>query len=297
MEMEPVETVRGRSRRMKLARMAVFDREAYIPSRKLRRMSDVSQVWVITCSLARADAGLDKEGALDAHSPERRGTYLGSGFGCTQTTWEYLLGMLRDGAGMANPFLFSESVANAPAGYSAIEMDTRAASITFTCGDASAAAAVAFAARAIRTGRLDLAYCGGVEMFSPPCFARWRRWARPRSSARSVCSPPRVDGCGASRGARVYAELAADASASDPCGRRHRLDPRPGPFAGAMRRAARMAGGEPRDLFLHACGLTAADDAERRAAKEVFPRAPIHEISSITGSLSAAGGLNSQPPL
>ena len=53
-----------------------------------------------------------------------------------------------------------------------------------------------------------------------------------------------------------------------------------------------MAGGEPRDLFLHACGSTAADDAERRAAKEVFPRAPIHEISSITGSLSAAGGLN-----
>ena len=192
--------------------------------------------------------------------------------------------MLRDGAGMANPFLFSESVANAPAGYSAIEMDTRAASITFTCGDASAAAAVAFAARAIRTGRLDLAYCGGVEMFSLPLLRALATMGSPSfigegpalllesmDAARSCAERASTPSWPPMRARRTLVAGATDWTRDLALRRRDA----PGGAHG-RRRAARS--------LPHACGSTAADDAERRAAKEVFPRAPIHEISSITGA-------------
>ena len=42
------------------------------------------------------------------------------------------------------------------------------ASFTFTCGDASAQVAVWRAADAIRAGRVDVAWAGGIDLMVPP---------------------------------------------------------------------------------------------------------------------------------
>jgi len=285
---ERVETIRGQARELKLSRIAPFDRERYLPSRKLRRMGELSQVWVIATMLALEDAARPTP---DPCPPDRRGTYLGTGFGCTQTTWEYLDGMLRDGAGMANPFQFSESVANAPAGHSAIELDTRGASVTLTCGDASAAASVSLAARAIRDDRIDMAWCGGVEMFSEPLL---RILATVGTSGHlgegCVCFLLEALDSARGRGARIYAEVAADTTASDPSAGAAEWTCDQTLIASTMRRAA--TGAEARTVFLHAPGSPAADQAERRAAADVCPQARLFETTSMSGSLSAAGGFN-----
>ena len=108
--MEEIVSTRGKRRRMRVARLAPFARDSVLPARSLRRMGDVSQIWTICCLLAARQAGMESPAACPA-PPDRRGTFLGTGLGCTDTTWDYLKGLDADGAGMGNPFLFSESVA------------------------------------------------------------------------------------------------------------------------------------------------------------------------------------------
>lgn len=291
---ESVDTMRGRRREMRLARVPAFDREEFLPARRLRRMGDLSQVWTIACLAAHADAGFGTEPSATACPPEQRGTFLGTGFGCIGTTWEYLQGLFRDGSGMASPSLFSESVANAPAGHSAIELDTRGASVTFTCGDGSAAAAVAAGARAIRNGRVKLAYCGGVEMLSPPLL----------SVLASVGTAPFVgEGCAClvlesresalARGARAYAEVAGTASGADPACPLTTWSSDSSSMAGVLRRAVEQSGEAAIEkVFLHACGAPEAEEAERHAAALVCPAAEMFRTSDVVGSFAAAGGLN-----
>lgn len=293
---ESVPTLRGRRRDMRVARVAPFDRESYLPARKLRRMGELSQIWTIACLLARSDAGLDSpESGADPHPPERRGTFLGTGFGCLGETWEYLEGLSRDGAAMANPFLFSESVANAPAGHSAVELDARGHSCTFTCGDASAAAAVAAAASSIRDDRVTLAYCGGVELLPEPIVQVLAALGAPGFLGEGcVALVLESLDCARARGARVYAEVAGHASASDPRCRPTEWSTDAIRMAGVMRRAVERTGDGSGvgKVFLHACGSPPAEEAEGRAVVSVFPKAEAVRASRVFGTLAAAAGFN-----
>ncbi len=294
--MERIETLRGRSRQVRVARIPSFDRGEHIPARKLRRMGEVSQIWMIACLLARADAGLDKDAA--AAPPERRGTFVGTGYGCTDTTWDYLVGLYQDGAGVANPFLFSESVANAPAGHSAIELDTRGASVTFTCADASAATAVEFGARAIREDRVDIAWCGGVDLMSAPLLrALASLGAADFVGEGAACLVLESERHARQRGARILAVLAGSGIASDPAAPASGWGVDPGPPAAAIRRALDRAGlepavpGRPLRAYLHPCGGTAADTAQQRAVEALLPSATFERPGRVSGTLAAAGGL------
>jgi 3-oxoacyl-[acyl-carrier-protein] synthase II len=292
---ESVPTLRGRGREMRVARVATLDRESFLSPGKLRRMGDLSQIWTIACMMARSDAGFDSPGpAADRHAPERRGTFLGTGLGCLRETWDYLEGVGRDGAAMANPFLFSESVANAPAGQSAVELDARGHNCTFTCGDASAAAAAAVAASSIADGRVTLAYCGGVELLPPPVVRVLAALGAPGFLG---------EGCVAlvleslesarARGARIYAEVAGRASASDPRCRATEWSTDTIRMAGAMRRAVERSGRSGvGKVFLHACGSPPAEQAEDRAVDSVFPNVQTVRASRVFGSLAAAAGFN-----
>ncbi len=298
-EVLEVEAAGGRKRPVRLARLAPFDRQVFLPPRKLRRMGELSQLWVICCLMARSDAGWEGAGGV-LPPPGKRGTFLGTGFGCVDTTWEYLEGMLRDGAATANPFLFAESVANAPAGHSAIELDTRGADITLTCGDASAAAALEMAARAIRDGRLEMACCGGVELAPEPLV-------RILASLRSPLFLGEGGAClvlesldlARSRGARIYGEVAGGALASDPEAPATGYSRDPGALERILRRAlasagrgSRLPGEAIRKIFLHAAGSPRADAAERRAVERTCPGVPTETVAAKAGALAAAGGLN-----
>jgi len=292
---ETFDTPRGRRREMRVARIAPFDPEPFIPARKLRRMDEVSQVWTVACMLAHSDAGLDAAGSPDLpYPPEDRATFLGTGLGCIAATWEYLRELTAEGAAMANPFLFSESVANAPAGHSAIELDARGPNCTLTCADASAVAALSAAARSIRDGRAKLAYCGGLELLPSLAVQTLAALGAPGFLG---------EGCVAlvleslesalSRRARIYAEVAGLASGSDPrCGSSEwsRDADR---MAGVLRRAVKRSGRPAvRKVFLHASGFGAADEAESRAAAAVFPDAPVIRPSLVFGTLAAASGFS-----
>jgi len=289
---EEVEALRGRSHRVRVARIPPFDRGEHIPPRKLRRMGDVSQIWMIACLLARNDARLDDAATAP---PGRRGTFAGTGYGCIDTTWDYLVGLYNDGAGVANPFLFSESVANAPAGHSAIELDTRGASVTFTCADVSAAAAVEFGARAVREGRVDLVYCGGVDLMSTPLLRALTAFGTVEFVGEgAACIILESERHARQRGARVYAELAGSGMASDPSAPAAGWGTDPGPLGAAIRRAldrARREADGPVRAFLHPCGDAAAEAAQRTAVKGLLPEAILEQPGRVTGSLAGAGGL------
>ncbi len=290
--MERIEARRGRPHVMRVARCAPFQRESVLTSRTLRRMGELSQIWTICCLQAARDGGFEDL----ACPPERRGTFLGTGFGCTDTTWEYLRGLHADGAGMANPFLFSESVANAPAGHSAIELDTRGTAISLTCADASAATAVAHAARAIAHDRLDAAWCGGVEILSEPLLHVLATLAVPFASEGAVCFLLEPLASARARGARVHAELAGWGEASDPAAPAVDWSINPAPMEQALRaalqRAPREAGQLPLSVYLHAAWEGPARDAEQEAARRVCPEARTLEVSRRLGPLGAAGGFS-----
>ena len=292
---ESVDTLRGRRRELRLCRLAPFDRETFLPAHKLRRMDELSQVWTIACLEARADAGLEATDSGEAHhSPESRATFLGTGFGCIECTWTYLETISTGGAAAANPFLFSESVANAPAGHSAIELDARGQNCTLTCGDASAVAAVAAGTQAIRDGRAEIAYCGGVELFPPPLVRVLAAAGAPAFLGEGcVCLVLESLESARARRARIYAEIAGRAAASDPgCGSTEwSVDV--ARMASVLRRVAH--GDVPRTVrkvFLHASGSEAAESAESAAAALVFPDAPTVAVAHVFGSMAAAGGFS-----
>lgn len=293
---ESIESIHGRRVAMRLARIPDFPRSEFLPARSLRRMGEAARLWTIACLLARNDASLDADGTPPA--PERCGTFLGTGFGCIDTTWDYLKGMIEDGPGVANPFLFSESVANAPAGHSAIVLDTQGASVTFTCGDASALTAVDFAARAIREGRVDLTYCGGVELLSPQLLRVLASIGSPAFAGEgAACLVLESAESAARRGAGVHAILAGAGIASDPCASPSDWSSDPAPLASAIRRAMDGAHGtDPGEtpvatVTLHAPGAPRADDMERRAVDDTAPRARRVIPSAVFGAYTAAGGI------
>lgn len=284
---ETIRTLRGREVEMRLARLAPFERESLLPPGRLRRMSELSQVWTIACLTARADAG------ETFHPPARRGIYLGTGFGCIDATWDYLQGLVRDGTAQASPLLFSESVSNAPAGHSAIELEAQGASETLTSGDGSAAAAVASAFRAVRDGRVDVAYAGGVELLLDPLPRVLAGIGAPRFLGEGcACLVLESLDAARARGARVYAEILGVALAADPACPAEQWSRNPEPIAAVLRSANRAAGGSNVErVFLHVCGSPASRAAERSAAEQVWPGCAPIVPARVFGDLAAAGGI------
>jgi 3-oxoacyl-[acyl-carrier-protein] synthase II len=75
--------------------------------------------------------------------------------------------ILTEGAGAAQPFYFSECVANAPAAQLAIAVGARGPNVTLTQRESGPLLAVARAAQAVREGRVDRAFAGAVEELTP----------------------------------------------------------------------------------------------------------------------------------
>ena len=243
---------------VRAARLPEIDRTALLSPAQRRRMSLLSQDWVISCLLARADAGLQsaspspmQEPSHGMPPPMRSAVCLGTAFGGLECTAAYLEGIGRDGLGLGNPFLFSESVANAPAGHAAIALDCRGLNVSLTCGDASGVAAVDCGARAIRDGRADMAFAGGVEeMTSPLMTVLARLGVAPIEAAEWRRRGPRRTGSSRS------------------------------PAAGGSPAAARTGARPPAPAAVPAPGEGAAcfllEERERALARGVTPYAEIH---------------------
>lgn len=139
------------------------DLSRWVSSADARRMSFPSKLVVAAARMALAEAGI---GHAEAGGP-RTGVYLSTTFGTSLFTERLLKQILLEGAEAAQPFFFSECVANAPAAQLAVAVGARGPNVTLTQRESGPLLAVARAAQAVREGRVDRAFAGAVEELTP----------------------------------------------------------------------------------------------------------------------------------
>lgn len=131
-----------------------------------RRMCLPSRLAVSAAIQATSEAGLAEPGD---HVPDGDATAV-----CLGTAWgsiSYTLRLLRQieeaGPGSISPFLFTETVANAPAGQVAIRLGARGPNLTLTQREASGTAALVRGAALVASGRARRVLAGATDEISP----------------------------------------------------------------------------------------------------------------------------------
>jgi 3-oxoacyl-[acyl-carrier-protein] synthase II len=135
----------------------------WLPAAEARRMGPPSRLAVAAARMALADAGLDP--ALLAGPGTA--VVLSTAFGPCSFSEALLRQVLRDGPESASPYLFTESVANAPAAQIAIACGARGPNVTLCQREAGPLLAVARGAAEVAAGRAERALVGAVDEMPP----------------------------------------------------------------------------------------------------------------------------------
>jgi 3-oxoacyl-[acyl-carrier-protein] synthase II len=213
-----------------------LDLSPWVSPARARRMSLPSRFACAAAAMALADAGL----AAGATGRGQSAVVLATAFGTANFAEQLIREILLEGPENASPFLFSESVANAPAAQVAIAAEARGANVAVTQREAGPLQAVILAARELRLGRSRIALAGCYEEVNPlvhAVLARFRALAptggggaaRPFDRERagflaaegSTVLVLERAGDAAARGARALAELVAWEQAFDPTASAH----------------------------------------------------------------------------
>lgn len=129
-------------------------------ARELRRADDFIRLAVVGGFQALAAAPIREL------LPEQRGIFLGTAFGPLETNFQSLGSLINDGEGQISPTLFSHSVYNAAAGYTARLLEIRGPAVTLTDYGWPFLLALAEARLAVAAGRVERALVLGVEVYS-----------------------------------------------------------------------------------------------------------------------------------
>ncbi len=201
----------------------------WVPPIEARRMSPPSRMAVAAMRMAIAGAGL---AAADLAGP-RTAVVMATAFGPSSFSEALLRQILLEGPDAASPYLFTESVANAPAAQIALACHAQGASITLCQREAGALLALARGAAEVAGGRADRALVGTVDEISPLVHAlldRYGALAHPAETGRPFdrrrCGIVAADGAtvlvveseeaAARRGQAPLARVLAWGSAFDP---------------------------------------------------------------------------------
>jgi 3-oxoacyl-(acyl-carrier-protein) synthase len=174
----------GGSRRALLTPIASLAR--WVPAAEARRMGPPSRLAVAATRMALAESGLSP--ALLAGPGTA--VVMSTAFGPTSWSEALLRQILLDSPESASPYLFTESVANAPAAQIAIACGARGANVTLCQREAGPLLAVARGAAEVAAGRAERVLVGAVDELSPLLHAMLDRFgalARPRSGAARDC--------------------------------------------------------------------------------------------------------------
>ncbi len=139
-----------------------FTPKEFISGKNLRKMDCLSRMAAASARMAIDDAGV----TIDASNRDRVGIVLGVAFGSTDVSAEFAGTLFTDGPGMVYPILVPNTVMNAPAGHTSIELEFRGINSTINHREASSETAIAYAASEIRRGSADVMLTGGVEIIS-----------------------------------------------------------------------------------------------------------------------------------
>jgi 3-oxoacyl-(acyl-carrier-protein) synthase len=131
----------------------------FMPPLKARKFDRCSQFAIAAAGMAFTDAGIDV-GALDS---ARIGIVLGCGFGGITNSEEFLRGYFSSGADGLIPMLFPNTVANAAASNTSIELKFRGPNVTIVQRFCSAESALFMARRFLEEDRADIMLAGGVD--------------------------------------------------------------------------------------------------------------------------------------
>jgi 3-oxoacyl-[acyl-carrier-protein] synthase II len=180
------------------------DLSPWLPAARARRLSWPSRHAVAAAEMAVREAALPREAIAEANAS----VVLATAFGTARYAEQMVRDILLQGPEAASPFLFSESVANAPAAQVALALNAPGANVAVAQREAGPLQAVGFAMRELRRGRSRVAFAGCCEEINPLVHAllgRFRAVASPEAEGGEVARPfdRRRSGFVAAEGATV----------------------------------------------------------------------------------------------
>jgi 3-oxoacyl-[acyl-carrier-protein] synthase II len=132
-----------------------FEPRRYVDRRGMKHMARGSQ---LACAAA---AGVAR--TLDGVPGAAVGVVYGSAWGCLNTIVRFERAAHVDGARLVDPLLFTETVANVPAGQVSIVFGWSALNATVSAGTASGLEAIRLAIDLVGDGRASIAVAGGGD--------------------------------------------------------------------------------------------------------------------------------------
>lgn len=290
-----------------------FAPREFISAKNLRRMDRISSMTTASARMAIEDAGFE----IDAANRDRVGIVLGVSYGSTDVAAQFADILFTEGPGMASPILVPNTVINAPAGHTSIELGFRGINATVNHREASAETAIAYAAAEIQNGRADVLLAGGADILSEFFFEILTHFsalspvnggvegARPFDARRN--GPVVGEGAGllciesmthaAARGARPYCEIAGWGLSSFPSSSTDWPSDTKGPIL-AMTRAIESAKITPWDIdyvSASANGGRKLDRLEAEALSAIFDGVEqkpfVASVKGAVGESFSSGGI------
>ncbi len=264
-----------RRERSPAARIGAFTTEPELPKGKARRLDRGSQYAMVAARQCLADAGYAMAGR-----EERTGILFGTGSAGAGPLTEFERQMAVDSPEAASPFLFPNTVANAPASQAAIELGIKGPNVTITQKDAAPLNALFYGRMLLADRRADALLVGAADEWNLDYHLAYERVHATRTQTR----PGFVLGEGAaailvededaarSRGARIAARVASVVSYGAPVSPQHRRAD-PSTLASVMDAALAEAGVAPHEVglvHLSKNGAATTDAAEEAALADVF---------------------------
>ncbi|HKD16812.1 MAG TPA: beta-ketoacyl synthase N-terminal-like domain-containing protein [Thermoanaerobaculia bacterium] len=289
---------RGDLQATQVASFREFSPQPEIPAMKARRLDRGSQFALIACAQAVAEARF-----RIADDPEAIGIAMGTGSAGAGALTEFLRVLFLQSPEAAPPFHFPNTVANAPASQTSIELKIYGPNVTITQKDPSALNALLFSALALSSGRAKAMLAGAVDEWNFFYAMGFDRVGALKGEKRNSGI---VQGEGAfvvlledersarARGAVPLARLTGIATAgvaSEP----YRFAPDAQAIGRAIRGALADAGRSPADVDLwlpSRDGVVEMDRAEAEVMHSIFgPDLPAElDVKDAIGEMAAAGG-------
>jgi len=144
------------------AQVTDFSPADFISRKNLRKMDRLSRMAAASARMAIDDSGVN----IDSINMDRMGIILGTAYGSTDVSVQFAGTLFDEGPRMVSPSLVPNSVMNAPAGHTSIELKFRGINSTVNHHEASAETAIAYAAAEVKRGSADVMLTGGVEIIS-----------------------------------------------------------------------------------------------------------------------------------
>ena len=139
-----------------------FDPRQFMSPGVYRRMSRISRMAVASSVEAVKDSGL----ILDTIDRERIAVIMGTSYGSSSHVEDFYISLLKDGPRGAQPFLFPETVPNAPASHIAMFHGITGPNTTFCQNEISAENAILYGQNLLIQNQVDVALVGGADELS-----------------------------------------------------------------------------------------------------------------------------------